>query len=48
MDMRLLPLVVILYAVSLIDRTNLAGARISGIDADLGLDKGNRYSVVCK
>ncbi|SPO04341.1 related to putative tartrate transporter [Cephalotrichum gorgonifer] len=45
-DMRLLPLVVLLYALSLIDRTNLAGARISGIDAALGLNLGNRYSVV--
>lgn len=47
-DLRLIPLVVLLYAISLIDRTNLAGARISGIDADLGLDQGNRYSVVRK
>lgn len=47
-DQRLIPLVVLLYAISLIDRTNLAGARISGIDAELGLDQGNRYSVVRK
>lgn len=48
LDARLIPIVVLLYALSLIDRTNLAGARISGIDGALGLDLGNRYSVVCE
>lgn len=34
-----------MYTLCLIDRTNIAGARISGIDEALGLAKGNRYSI---
>ncbi|KAH7242889.1 major facilitator superfamily domain-containing protein [Fusarium solani] len=44
-DLRLLPILASLYTISLIDRTNLGASRISGIDEDLGLAKGNRYSV---
>lgn len=45
-DYRLLPILAALYTISLIDRTNLGGARISGIDEAIGLDIGSRYSVV--
>ena len=45
-DFRLLPILSALYTISLIDRTNLGGARISGIDEAIGLDLGTRYSVV--
>ncbi|KAG6892831.1 hypothetical protein C0992_012318, partial [Termitomyces sp. T32_za158] len=34
-DLRLLPLLGILYALALIDRTNLGVARIAGMDRDL-------------
>ncbi|OAA60219.1 Major facilitator superfamily domain, general substrate transporter [Niveomyces insectorum RCEF 264] len=44
-DWRLIPIMSCMYAISLIDRTNLGGARISGIDQDLGLNLGSRYSV---
>ncbi|KAJ6461006.1 major facilitator superfamily domain-containing protein [Mycena sanguinolenta] len=45
-DWRVLPLMSALYAISLVDRANLAFARTAGMGADLGLSIGNRYSVV--
>lgn len=45
-DFRLLPLVVALHAISLVDRTNISVARISGMDDDLKLEKGERVSIV--
>lgn len=45
-DFRLLPLVVALHAVSLVDRTNISVARISGMDDDLRLETGQRASIV--
>jgi MFS family permease len=45
-DLRLLPIVVALHAISLVDRTNISVARISGMDEDLSLDTGARASIV--
>ncbi|KAG5651625.1 hypothetical protein H0H81_008002 [Sphagnurus paluster] len=45
-DLRLLPLLGMLYALALIDRTNLGVARIAGMDRDLKLSIGYRYSIV--
>ena len=45
-DFHLLPIIVALHAISLVDRTNISVARISGMDDDLGLDKGERASIV--
>ncbi|KJR87772.1 Major Facilitator Superfamily protein [Sporothrix schenckii 1099-18] len=45
-DFRLLPILCGLYTISLIDRSNLGSARIAGINQDIGLSIGNRYSVV--
>ena len=45
-DFRLLPLVVALHAISLVDRTNISVARISGMDDDLMLETGGRVSIV--
>ncbi|RDB25089.1 hypothetical protein Hypma_007609 [Hypsizygus marmoreus] len=45
-DLWLLPLLGMLYALALIDRTNLGVARITGMDRDLKLSKGARYSIV--
>ncbi|KAJ4269931.1 hypothetical protein NW762_001602 [Fusarium torreyae] len=44
-DSRLLPILGCLYTIALIDRSNIAVARISGMDEDLGLTQGNRVSV---
>jgi len=44
-DWRILPLLGLLYSIALIDRTNLAVARISGMDTDLKLRVGERYSI---
>ncbi|KAF4971573.1 hypothetical protein FSARC_1639 [Fusarium sarcochroum] len=44
-DSRLLPILGCLYTIALIDRSNIAVARISGMDEDLGLTEGNRVSV---
>ncbi|KAJ7045663.1 high-affinity nicotinic acid transporter [Mycena alexandri] len=45
-DWRLLPLMSALYAVALIDRTNLSVARTAGMAVDLDLTVSNRYSTV--
>lgn len=45
-DIRLLPVLAIIYAFALIDRVNLPNARIAGMDEDLGLSVGDRYSLV--
>ena len=45
-DFRLLPIVVALHAISLVDRTNISVARISGMDEDLSLETGERVSIV--
>ncbi|KAI5362925.1 putative major facilitator superfamily, MFS transporter superfamily [Septoria linicola] len=45
-DLRLLPILAALYSFALIDRTNLANARVAGADEDLGLSVGERYSLV--
>ncbi|EAU83959.1 hypothetical protein CC1G_09841 [Coprinopsis cinerea okayama7 len=44
-DWRMLPLLGLLYAVALIDRTNLGIARTAGMQEDLRLDIGERYSI---
>ncbi|KAI6578270.1 hypothetical protein MCOR06_010714 [Pyricularia oryzae] len=45
-DLRLLPILGLMYCISLIDRSNLGLAMIAGMSKDLGLAKGNRYSIV--
>ncbi|KAF8894002.1 major facilitator superfamily domain-containing protein [Infundibulicybe gibba] len=45
-DWRMLPFLGLLYAVALIDRTNLGIARIVGMGRDLNLQVGERYSIV--
>ncbi|KAJ7188091.1 major facilitator superfamily domain-containing protein [Mycena filopes] len=45
-DWRLLPLMSALYAIALIDRTNLSVSRTAGMAVDLDLTVSNRYSVV--
>lgn len=45
-DIRLLPVLAVIYAFALIDRVNLPNARIAGMDEDLGLSVGDRYSLV--
>ncbi|KAH7094382.1 major facilitator superfamily domain-containing protein [Paraphoma chrysanthemicola] len=45
-DMRLLPTLAVIYAFALIDRVNLPNARIAGMDADLQLSIGSRYSIL--
>ena len=44
-DVRLLPILGALYSIALIDRTNISAARISGMDDDLVLSVGNRYTI---
>ncbi|KNG47987.1 MFS general substrate transporter [Stemphylium lycopersici] len=45
-DVRLLPTLAVIYAFALIDRVNLPNARIAGMDEDLGLSIGSRYSIL--
>ncbi|GBF63287.1 MFS transporter [Trichophyton mentagrophytes] len=45
-DWRLLPIIGAMYAISLIDRTNISSARIAGLDKELKLYIDSRYSVV--
>ena len=44
-DWRLLPILGCLYTIALVDRSNVAVARISGMDEDVGLDQGSRASI---
>ncbi|KAF9482378.1 high-affinity nicotinic acid transporter [Pholiota conissans] len=44
-DWRMLPLLGLLYSVALIDRINLGVARTAGMQEDLKLQVGNRYSI---
>ena len=44
-DWRLLPILGALYSIALIDRVNISAARVAGMDADLGLDIGARYTI---
>ncbi|OCK80473.1 MFS general substrate transporter [Lepidopterella palustris CBS 459.81] len=47
-DIRLLPALGAIYAISGIDRTNLANAFVAGMGKDLGFTTGSRYSIaVC-
>lgn len=45
-DYRMLPILGLMYSISLIDRTNLGLALVAGMQKDLGLAVGNRYTVV--
>ncbi|KAL0956452.1 hypothetical protein HGRIS_002600 [Hohenbuehelia grisea] len=45
-DWRMLPLLALLYAVALIDRTNTGIARVAGMGAALKLSVGERYSII--
>ena len=45
-DLRLLPILAAMYSFCLIDRTNVANARVAGANEDLGLNIGSRYSIV--
>jgi hypothetical protein len=44
-DWRLLPILGALYSIALIDRVNISAARVAGMDKDLGLNIGDRYTV---
>ncbi|CAD6899752.1 unnamed protein product [Tilletia controversa] len=44
-DFRLVPILALAYAISLIDRTNISLARSAGMNTELQLSVGNRYSV---
>jgi len=45
-DLRLLIILGLCYAVSLIDRTNISVARVAGMQVSLRLDIGERYSII--
>lgn len=45
-DLRLLPILGVMYSISLIDRTNLGLALVAGMQEDLGLDVGQRYTII--
>ena len=43
-DYRLIPPLAFLYAIALVDRNNLPNARLAGMDQELGISIGNRYT----
>ncbi|KAG4440833.1 hypothetical protein IFR05_003705 [Cadophora sp. M221] len=45
-DIRLLPMLGLMYSISLVDRTNLGLALVAGMQQDLGLAVGDRYTVI--
>ncbi|PGG95220.1 hypothetical protein AJ79_10178 [Helicocarpus griseus UAMH5409] len=44
-DWRLLPILGALYAIALIDRVNISNARVAGMNAELELHIGSRYTI---
>ncbi|KAK0531216.1 hypothetical protein OC834_003027 [Tilletia horrida] len=44
-DFRLVPILAVAYMISLIDRTNISLARAAGMNKELALSVGNRYSI---
>ncbi|KAJ6031678.1 hypothetical protein N7540_002410 [Penicillium herquei] len=42
-DIRLLPMIIIMYILNYLDRNNIASARLAGLESDLGL-VGNQYA----
>ena len=44
-DFRVFPMLCTIYAFSLLDRANVSAAFIAGLDTDVGLAQGSRYSV---
>ena len=45
-DIRLLPILGMMYSISLVDRTNLGLAMVAGMEEQLGLDVGDRYTII--
>ncbi|KAK2779892.1 hypothetical protein FQN53_001250 [Emmonsiellopsis sp. PD_33] len=45
-DLRLLPILGLMYSISLVDRTNLGLALVAGMQEDLGLAVGDRYTII--
>jgi len=45
-DVRLLPILGLMYSISLVDRTNLGLALVAGMQQDLGLAVGDRYTII--
>lgn len=45
-DLRLLPILGLMYSISLVDRTNLGLALVAGMQEDLELAVGNRYTII--
>ncbi|KAJ9657487.1 hypothetical protein H2198_004248, partial [Neophaeococcomyces mojaviensis] len=45
-DIRLLPILGMMYSISLVDRTNLGLALVAGMSKDLGLAVGSRYTIL--
>ena len=45
-DYRLIPPLAFLYAIALVDRNNLPNARLAGMDKELGISVGNRYTIL--
>lgn len=46
MDWRVLPMLGVIYAISIIDRINIGSAKVLGMDEDLELGDGPRYSII--
>jgi MFS family permease len=44
-DLRLIPILGLLYSVAGLDRVNLSNARVAGMNKDLRFDIGDRYSI---
>lgn len=45
LDLHLLPLLFVLYSLSVLDRSNLGNARLAGMEEDIDLS-GNRYNTL--
>ena len=45
-DLRVLPMLAVVYAVSVIDKVNIGSAKVLGMTEDLDLNTGSRYSII--
>jgi hypothetical protein len=45
LDWRLMPMIFVIYSLSVLDRSNLGNAHVAGLDESIGL-KGNQYSTL--
>ena len=47
LDIRIIPMMALVFAISLLDRANISAAYISGMNKDLAMNKGMMHPIKC-